>query len=142
MAKGPLTLTLDVTEERAVEDAFSRIVAAHGRIDVLVNDVGGARNIKQDLIGFRGGASGSWRKLKVSDLIQRRSPLVGLGNGAMMAVSDLVNLSALLDEAKCFELVRQHRWPQGMRRPGCDSTAVVRNGHAIFARRASSVSTI
>ena len=46
-----------------------------------------------------------------------------------MAVSDVVNLSALLDEAKCFELVRQHRWPDGVRCPGCDSAAVVRNGH-------------
>jgi transposase-like protein len=45
-----------------------------------------------------------------------------------MAVSDLVNLSALLDEAKCFELVRQHRWPEGARCPGCGSVAVVRNG--------------
>lgn len=46
-----------------------------------------------------------------------------------MAISDLVNLSALLDEAKCFDLVRQHRWPQGARCPGCDGAAVVRNGH-------------
>jgi transposase-like protein len=46
-----------------------------------------------------------------------------------MAVSDLVNLSALLDEAKCFALVRQHRWPEGVRCPGCDSAAVIRNGH-------------
>ena len=46
-----------------------------------------------------------------------------------MAVSDVVNLSALLDEAKCFERVRQHRWPDGVRCPGCDSAAVVRNGH-------------
>jgi transposase-like protein len=45
-----------------------------------------------------------------------------------MAVSDLVTLSALLDEAKCFELVRQHRWPQGVRCPGCNDAAVVRNG--------------
>ena len=30
-----------------------------------------------------------------------------------MVVSNLANLSALLDEAKRFELVRQHRWPQG-----------------------------
>jgi transposase-like protein len=45
-----------------------------------------------------------------------------------MAVSDLVNLSALLDEAKCFELVRQHRWPEGVRCPGCNDAAVVRNG--------------
>ncbi len=46
-----------------------------------------------------------------------------------MAISDLVNLSALLDEAKCFELVRQHRWPQGTRCPGCNGEAVIRNGH-------------
>jgi hypothetical protein len=29
-----------------------------------------------------------------------------------MAVSDMVNLSGLLDEARCFDLVRQHRWPK------------------------------
>src|SRR5271166_2746262 len=46
-----------------------------------------------------------------------------------MAVSELVNLSALLDDAKCFDLVRQHRWPQGVRCPDCDSAAVIRNGH-------------
>jgi hypothetical protein len=36
-----------------------------------------------------------------------------------MAVFDMVNLSGLLDEAKCFELVRQHRWPDGVRCPDC-----------------------
>ena len=46
-----------------------------------------------------------------------------------MAVSGLINLSALLDDAKCFDLVRQHRWPQGVRCPGCDSATVIRNGH-------------
>jgi transposase-like protein len=46
-----------------------------------------------------------------------------------MAISELINLSALLDEARCFELLRQHRWPDGVRCPGCDSTAVIRNGH-------------
>jgi transposase-like protein len=48
--------------------------------------------------------------------------------GVSMAVSELINLSALLDDAKCFDLVRQHRWPQGVRCPGCDSAAVIRNG--------------
>lgn len=47
----------------------------------------------------------------------------------MTAVSDLVNLAGLLDEAKCFEMVRQHRWPQGARCPGCAGATVVRNGH-------------
>ena len=42
---------------------------------------------------------------------------------------DLVNLSALLDDAKCFALVRQHRWPEGVRCPACGNTGVVRDGH-------------
>ena len=40
----------------------------------------------------------------------------------------LVNLSALIDDAKCFELVRQHRWPDGVRCPTCGSAAVARHG--------------
>ncbi len=46
-----------------------------------------------------------------------------------MAASDLINLSALLDDAKCFALVRQHRWPENVRCPVCDSPAVIRDGH-------------
>src|SRR3954462_10548014 len=46
-----------------------------------------------------------------------------------MATADPVNLASLLDDAKCFALVRQHRWPEGVRCPGCGSDAVVRNGH-------------
>ena len=42
--------------------------------------------------------------------------------------SDLIRLSALLDDAKCFDLIRQHRWPDGVRCPSCDSGHVVRNG--------------
>ena len=45
-----------------------------------------------------------------------------------MAAPDLVNLAALIDDAKCFTLVRQHRWPEGVRCPGCGSAAVVRHG--------------
>ena len=40
----------------------------------------------------------------------------------------LLNLSSLIDDAKCHELVRQHRWPEGVRCPACDSAAVARNG--------------
>jgi len=47
---------------------------------------------------------------------------------AIMPASDLVNLSGLMDDAKCFALVRQHRWPEGVRCPGCDSSSVVRDG--------------
>jgi transposase-like protein len=40
----------------------------------------------------------------------------------------LVNLSSLIDDAKCYELIRQHRWPDGVRCPRCESTAVARHG--------------
>jgi transposase-like protein len=40
----------------------------------------------------------------------------------------LVNLSSLIDDAKCYELVRQHRWPDGVRCPHCDSAAAARHG--------------
>ena len=47
-----------------------------------------------------------------------------------MAAPLLVNLSSLLDDAKCFELIRQHRWPEGVRCPHCDNaTAIARDGH-------------
>ena len=46
-----------------------------------------------------------------------------------MAASELINLSSLLDDAKCFELIRQHRWPSGVRCSECGSASVVRNGH-------------
>ena len=41
----------------------------------------------------------------------------------------LVNLSGLLDEAKCFEFVRQMRWPRGVLCPKCGGGHVARNGH-------------
>src|SRR5215218_624451 len=50
----------------------------------------------------------------------------------VMAASDaapgLVNLSGLMDGAKCFAFVRQHRWPEGVRCPECDTAAVIRHG--------------
>jgi transposase-like protein len=45
-----------------------------------------------------------------------------------MGAPDLVNLTSLIDDAKCFALVRQHRWPEGVRCPGCGGDAVVRHG--------------
>ena len=45
-----------------------------------------------------------------------------------MAVSDLANLSGLMDDTKCFAFVRQRRWPDGVRSPVCGSNAVVRDG--------------
>src|SRR5215218_8202058 len=48
---------------------------------------------------------------------------------AIMAGPDLDALSGLMDDAKCFALVRQHRWPEGVRCPGCGGGAVIRDGH-------------
>jgi transposase-like protein len=45
-----------------------------------------------------------------------------------MPASALVNLSGLLDDAKCFALVRQLRWPEGVRCPGCGRDTVIRDG--------------
>jgi transposase-like protein len=43
-------------------------------------------------------------------------------------MTSLVNLSSLIDDAKCHELVRQHRWPDGVRCPRCDDAPAARHG--------------
>jgi transposase-like protein len=45
-----------------------------------------------------------------------------------MSSPTLVNLSSLIDDAKCYELVRQHRWPEGIRCPRCGDAKVARDG--------------
>ena len=45
-----------------------------------------------------------------------------------MSTPNLVNLSSLIDDAKCHELVRRHRWPDGVRCPRCGSASVARHG--------------
>ena len=45
-----------------------------------------------------------------------------------MTATPLVNLAALLDDAKCFALVRLFRWPDGVGCPSCGSAAVARHG--------------
>src|SRR3954463_11274908 len=45
-----------------------------------------------------------------------------------MPTPTLVNLSSLIDDAKCYELVRQHRRPEGARCPGCGGASVARHG--------------
>ena len=40
----------------------------------------------------------------------------------------LVNLLSLIDDARCYELVRQHRWPEGVRCPHCGSARIARDG--------------
>jgi transposase-like protein len=45
-----------------------------------------------------------------------------------MAQVPLVTLSSLIDDAKCYALIRQYRWPDGVRCPHCDSPSVARDG--------------
>src|SRR3954464_10932195 len=45
-----------------------------------------------------------------------------------MSPTSLVNLSSLIDDAKCYALVRQQRWPEGVRCPGCGGATVIRRG--------------
>jgi transposase-like protein len=45
-----------------------------------------------------------------------------------MSSPPLVNLSSLIDDAKCYELVCQHRWPEGVRCPRCGDAKVARDG--------------
>ncbi len=43
-------------------------------------------------------------------------------------VQDILNIRAIIDDAKCFDTVRELRWPQGVRCVGCDTDAVVKHG--------------
>ncbi|MEM9536900.1 MAG: transposase [Cyanobacteria bacterium P01_E01_bin.45] len=40
----------------------------------------------------------------------------------------MLNLVNLLDEAKCYESVRQLRWPECVRCPKCTSEQVIKRG--------------
>ena len=40
----------------------------------------------------------------------------------------LLNIRQLVDDAKCYEVVRELRWPDGVRCPGCGSAAVNKRG--------------
>ncbi len=39
-----------------------------------------------------------------------------------------MNLIHLLDDAKCFEVVRAHRWPEGVRCPHCHADQITKQG--------------
>src|SRR4051812_8146630 len=45
-----------------------------------------------------------------------------------MSSTSLVSLSSMIDDAKCYALVRQQRWPEGVRCPACGGAAVIRHG--------------
>lgn len=52
-----------------------------------------------------------------------------------MASPELINLASLIDDNKCFALIRQLRWPDGVRCPGCSADTVTRDGHDEKQRR-------
>lgn len=39
-----------------------------------------------------------------------------------------VNIKNLIDDAQCYDAVRELRWPEGRERPFCDSRRVIRRG--------------
>jgi transposase-like protein len=40
----------------------------------------------------------------------------------------LVNILGITDDARCYEMVRSLRWPDGVRCPSCDATRIVKQG--------------
>lgn len=40
-----------------------------------------------------------------------------------------ISIQRLIDDSKCYEMVRGIRWPDGVECPHCDSKKVVKNGH-------------
>lgn len=40
-----------------------------------------------------------------------------------------LSIQRLMDDAKCYEMVRELRWPQDVHCPHCDSVHIVKNGH-------------
>ena len=40
-----------------------------------------------------------------------------------------LNIHGLIDNAKCYQMVRHLRWPEGVECPHCHATTVVKNGH-------------
>jgi transposase-like protein len=40
----------------------------------------------------------------------------------------MVNIQDLFDDAKCYQTIRDMRWPDGVACPHCSSTSVIKNG--------------
>ena len=40
----------------------------------------------------------------------------------------MLNLAKLIDDAKCYEIVRQMRWSQGVSCPRCECHEVIKRG--------------
>jgi transposase-like protein len=40
----------------------------------------------------------------------------------------MVNIQDLFDDAKCYQTIRDMRWPDGVTCPHCSSASVIKNG--------------
>jgi len=43
-------------------------------------------------------------------------------------IQSLLNITAIIDNAKCFQWVRELRWPDNVHCPHCSSDMIVKNG--------------
>ena len=41
----------------------------------------------------------------------------------------MINIQNLIDDAKCYETVREMRWSEGVKCPHCGSMAITKRGH-------------
>ena len=42
----------------------------------------------------------------------------------------MIKFSDLLDSGKCHKMLRQHRWPDGVRCPHCDAISIISRGES------------
>ena len=50
----------------------------------------------------------------------------------------MLNIQRLIDEAKCYEVLRELRWPEGVRCPKCGATDIIKRGfhdHQAYRQR-------
>ena len=57
--------------------------------------------------------------------------MAGIAHQPVLTMTSLqmINLTSLIDDAKCYELIRHYRWPDGVRCTSCSSATVIRHGH-------------
>jgi hypothetical protein len=46
----------------------------------------------------------------------------------MVSAFSVIDIAGLIDDEKCYALIREHRWPDGVVCPGCQSRTIKRNG--------------
>ena len=55
--------------------------------------------------------------------------MAGIAHQPVLTMTSLqmITLTSLIDDAKCYELIRHYRWPEGVRCTTCSSAAVIRH---------------